>query len=50
MGMHVSESALLGGAVDGAMVLGEIEMEQAEKEGSGKEKDQALFHGRPIIP
>jgi hypothetical protein len=48
--MDVAKPAASGGAVDGAMVLGIIEMEQANRENDGESEDRGFFHISAIIP
>ncbi len=48
--MDVAKPAGSGGAMNGAMVLGIIEMEQADRENDGESEDRGFFHIPAIIP
>ena len=50
VGMDVAEPSASGGAVDGAVVLGVVEMEHADREDDGESEDRGLFHISAIIP
>lgn len=50
MGVDVADAAGVRGAVDGAVVLGEVEMEQAEGEHERERQDQGPSHDPTIIP
>jgi hypothetical protein len=50
MGMDVADLPAVRGAVDGAVVLGVIEVEHAEGEDDGERQDRGLSHIGEIIP